>query len=396
MTNLSQTFASHIDQIFEQWKEKVRHDRKIESSKDLSETALGNSVPKVLEAMTIALSMTEEDDFEKIVDASLEHGSQRFRAGFDAKEITREYRLLRQTIMSTLEADLLTLPPLDYHRAFRLIDAIIDEASAQCFNQFAEEQKHTMERLLQQLVVTNQELERLLSLNQENLSKLAHELKTPLNSIMGYSQLLLREQRAKGDTQTSHISHIERVLRASRQLLELVNGALQVARSHSGRDDLELDWMQVRPIIDSVIEMVEPLAQAKDLQLTVDYDSIPEQVTTSQTCLRQVLTNLLSNAIRYTDEGSVTVMCELLPDSRWAIAVSDTGIGIAPEDYDRAFQPFERARSNSTDERDGSTGLGLAIVTQLVKALQGEIELESQLGVGSTFKVIFPLHPEHD
>ncbi|MGJ3252022.1 MAG: sensor histidine kinase [Elainellaceae cyanobacterium] len=396
MTNLSDTFAGHIDQIFEQWKERVRRDRKIESSKDLSETALGNSVPKVLEAMTIALSMTEEDDFEKIVSASLEHGSQRFRVGFDAKEITREYRLLRQIIMSTLEVDLLTLPPPDYHRAFRLIDAIIDEASAQCFNQFAKEQKQTMGRLLQQLVITNQELERLLTLNRDNLSNLAHELKTPLNSIMGYSQLLLREQGAKDGTQASHISHIERVLRASRQLLELVNGALQVSRSQSGHGDLKWGVVQVRPIIDSVIEIVEPLAEAKDLQLTVDYDSIPEEVTTSRTCLRQILTNLLSNAIRYTDEGSVAVMCELLPNNYWAIAVIDTGIGIAPEDYDRAFEPFKRARPNSTTERDGSTGLGLAIVAQLVKALHGTIELESQVGAGSTFRVIFPIHPEYD
>jgi hypothetical protein len=107
--------------------------------------------------------------------------------------------------------------------------------------------------------------------------------------------------------------------------------------------------------------------------------------------LQQIVTNLVSNAIRYTQHGKIQLTCQMLSENQWAIAISDTGRGIAPDDQDRIFEPFFRVGSTEQSYLPESTGLGLAIVSRLVKLLQGKIELVSQLGVGSTFTVIFPL-----
>jgi signal transduction histidine kinase len=144
--------------------------------------------------------------------------------------------------------------------------------------------------------------------------------------------------------------------------------------------------------------MLEPLAVAKQLQMVVNCDSAsanssaaraPEKVLTDPLRLQQIVTNLLSNAIRYTETGSVQLTCQMLSDNRWSIAVTDTGVGISPEDQARVFDPFFQA--GTSDRIPDSTGLGLAIVAQLVKLMQGKIELISEVGVGSTFTVILPL-----
>jgi signal transduction histidine kinase len=139
--------------------------------------------------------------------------------------------------------------------------------------------------------------------------------------------------------------------------------------------------------------MLEPLAQAKGLQLKVDGESAPHQVFTDPFRLQQILTNLLSNAIRYTDAGSIQVTCQNLSNQKWSISVTDTGIGIVPADQAYIFEPFSQAFFNQGRRQPESTGLGLAIVSRLVQLLRGEIHVASELGVGSgsTFTVTLPL-----
>jgi signal transduction histidine kinase len=107
--------------------------------------------------------------------------------------------------------------------------------------------------------------------------------------------------------------------------------------------------------------------------------------------LQQIITNLLSNAIRYTEAGSIKLTCQTVSPEEWAIAIADTGIGIEPEDQIRIFEPYFQAGSSQQSYHPHSTGLGLAIVSRLVKLLQGKMELVSEIGIGSTFTVIFPL-----
>jgi signal transduction histidine kinase len=135
---------------------------------------------------------------------------------------------------------------------------------------------------------------------------------------------------------------------------------------------------------------MQPLADSRGLQLIVNYNQPPREVITDPSRLHQILINLVSNAIRYTETGSVTIECRSISDQEWSIIVQDTGIGISPEDQLRLFQPFERATMPNNKRPSDSTGLGLAIVERLVNLLQGRIYVASQVGEGSTFTVILP------
>lgn len=389
----SQALLDKIDTIVDKWIEAIRQDQQIESTNGLPYKAVRDSIPRVLQAMATMLSPSQDNDVQTLEETSIEHGVVRAEQGYDAAEIAREYRVLRQIIFSTLEADLQQGSPTELFQAVSLINAVVDEAIAQCFKSYTQQRLQELDQLQNQLALNNQELTRLVRANQDNLSHLAHELKTPLTSIIGYSDMFLRLNRQKTQVQdtSANQEHIERVLRSGRQLLRLINDALEISRYEAGKMKLEpTSIIDVRSLIKNVVEMLEPLAHAKELKIEVDCDRAPDQVVTDSLRLQQIVTNLLSNAIRYTESGSVKLRCEVLADNQWAIAVSDTGIGIAKEDQAQIFEPYVRVKTSGTHLPD-STGLGLAIVSRLVKLLQGKIELASQVGVGSTFTVTLPL-----
>ena len=390
--NYSQLLLEKIDAIAKNWVKAVRLDRQISSADNLPRSAIRDHLPDVLKAMVTVLDSSQDSDIESIVQNSLEHGVLRAAQGFTPAEIAREYCLLRRVIFSTLEADLLKGTVREVMRVYNLIDATIDEAIAQCFKSYVEERLQELIQLQTQANLTNQELTRLVKANQDNISHLAHELKNPLNSIIGYSELILRSSRKNLEAQDTfpHLEHTERVLRNGRQLLRLINDTLEISRYSAGKMKLQPALIDVRSLIDDVFEMLKPLADAKELEMVVDCDRAPEKVLSDPLRLQQIVTNLLSNAIRYTQSGTIKLTCQILSNNCWSITVSDTGIGIAPEDQPCVFDPFFRAGDSGSYLPD-STGLGLAIVSQLVKLMQGKIELVSQLGIGSTFTVILPL-----
>ncbi|MEP0871364.1 HAMP domain-containing histidine kinase [Trichocoleus desertorum AS-A10] len=390
--DFSQALAAKRDIIVQTWIETVRQDLQIPAVDELPRSAIRDHLPDVLVGMVSILSQTQNNDIQSIVERSLEHGVLRAAQGFAPNEIAREYHLLRRVIFATLETDFLKGTVSDVIRAYSLIDTMIDEAITQCFNSYVEERLCELHQLQSQAELTNQELTRLVKANQDNLSQLAHELKNPLNSIIGYSELMLRASRKVPETRdtTSHVEHIETVVRNGRQLLRLINDALEISRYEAGKMDLHPEPTEVRSVIKDVVEMLKPLADTKALELVVDCDRAPAAVYTDSLRLQQIVTNLLSNAIRYTKSGTIWLSCETLGDRQWLLAVKDTGIGIDPEEQSLVFDPFYRAENNEVHVPD-STGLGLAIVSQLVNLMQGKIELKSQLGVGSTFTVILPL-----
>jgi signal transduction histidine kinase len=394
--DFSQVLAEKVDTIVDKWILAVRKDRRIESADDLSYTAVKDHVPDVLKAMVTVLSQSQDNDIQSIVTASFQHGAIRAEQGFDPAEIAREYHLLRTVIFDALQSDLLEGTPVEIIRSMRLIDAIIDEAIARCFKSYVEERLRELQQLQLSLTLHNEELTRLISANQEYLSQLAHELKHPLTSIIGYSDLFLRQQRRKADIKENYtnLEHIERVLRNGRQLLHLINDVLELSRYEAGQIKIQLAPTDVRELIDNVYQMLEPLAAEKNLQIVVDCDRAPKELITDSFQLQQIVTNLISNAIRYTESGTIIIMCQVLDNERCAIAVSDTGVGIAPEDQAQIFEPYFRVSFSDRPYLPDSTGLGLAIVSRLVKLLQGQINLVSEVEVGSTFTVILPLQIE--
>jgi signal transduction histidine kinase len=394
--DFSQLLFEKTNLISQKWVATVRQDRHIESADELSYTAIQNHLPDVLKAMATVLAEDQYSDIQPIVDASLLHGVVRAKQGFNPAEIAQEYRLLRTVLFETLEADLLKGTPRDIIRSMRLIDLVIDEAIAQCFDSYVEERLRELQQLQSSLTLHNEELTRLVNVNQENLSQLAHELKNPLASIIGYSDLFLRQQRHKPEVKDTYtnIEHIERVLRNGRHLLRLINNVLELSRYEAGQMKTKPEPTDVRELITNVYEMLEPLAREKNLQLLVDCDRSPEEVIVDPLQLQQIVTNLVSNAIRYTESGTIKIMSEMMDDNNWAISVSDSGIGIAEENQDRIFEPYFRIPVSDNSYAPNSTGLGLAIVSRLVTLLQGKIELVSQVGVGTTFTVTLPLQVE--
>jgi len=390
----SQVLAEKTDTIVKHWIEAVRLDRNIETADALTQSAIENHIPHLLAAMTTVLSQHQSSDIKVIIEASLDHGLIRAEQGYDAAEVAREYHLLREVIFSQLEAELLAGTTADVFRAFRLIDAVLDEAIAECFNRYVAQRLQELQQIQTQLQLTNQELSRLVSVNQENVYHLAHELKTPLNSIIGYSELFLRKEKWQSEVKDTlpGIEHIERVLRNGRQLLRMINDTLELSRANAGKIKLNLQRTNVQSVINTVVEMMQPIADAKELKLSVTSDCAPTQVIADGQRLQQILINLLSNAIRYTESGRIELSCRRHGEANWAIAITDTGIGIAPEDTNRIFDPFFQAgEAGKQLFPTESTGLGLAIVSRLVTLLQGKIELVSEIGVGSTFTVILPL-----
>ncbi|MDZ8189054.1 MAG: sensor histidine kinase [Nostoc sp. ChiSLP02] len=391
--DFSQILLEKSDTIVEQWVKKVYQDEQIEATKELTFNAVRDSLPRILKALATVLSESTTSDLQTVVDASLEHGTLRAEQGFEPAEIAREYRLLRLVIFSQLEKDFLNAPVQEVLRAVRLIDTIVDEAIARCFQSYTEGRIQEFKQLQSQLRLTNQELTRLVRASKESLSQLAHELKTPLTSIIGYADLFLRQQRQQPELKDSYtnLESIERVLKSGRLIVRLINDTLEMSRYDAGQIVLQPTLTDVRDLIDLVIEMVEPLARTKELSLIVDCDRAPKQAITDPLRLQQILTNLLSNAIRYTQTGSICLECWIESEQQWAISVTDSGVGISPEAQTQIFNPYFRAVSDPQIQSTDGTGLGLAIVYRFVQLMHGEIRVNSQLGKGSKFTVILPL-----
>lgn len=393
MINFSQLLAEKTDLIIERWMEAVRADKQMKTDDTLSVTAVRDHVPLVLQAIVTILSKTQEGDVQTLADASLEHGVLRAEQGFDPAEIAREYGLLRSVIFSSLKTELTSEPGVEVYRVFRLIDLVIDEAIGRSFKSYMNERLKELEQLQHQVTMSDQEISRLVQTNQDAFSQhLTNQLRTPLSSIIGYTDLFLRQQKQISDTQSiaPRIEYIERALQNSRRLLRLINDTTELRRYETGQLKLHLLPTNVTSVIQLTLQVMDTAITAKALQVIFDCESAPTRVLTDPLRLQQIITNLLSNAIRYTESGSIHIRCQEQPDRRWLISIQDTGIGIAPDDRPRIFEPYFRVEGDRSPESDG-TGLGLAIVSRLVQLLQGEITVTSEVGVGSTFTVYFPL-----
>ena len=216
------------------------------------------------------------------------------------------------------------------------------------------------------------------------LANMSHELRTPLNAILGFSTLMQRDPLLTGEQR----ENLQTIGRSGEHLLSLINDVLQMSKIEAGRTTLYSESFDLHRLLQNTEQMFRLQAEKKGLQLIVDYPAaLPQYIETDEGKLRQILTNLVSNAIKFTDEGGVTLRVGYQEEGttlRFFFEVEDTGVGMSPSELETLFNPFIQTTSGRQAEE--GTGLGLAISKQFVALLGGEIEVFSTLGQGSLFK----------
>ncbi|MEA5550465.1 ATP-binding protein [Anabaena cylindrica UHCC 0172] len=249
-------------------------------------------------------------------------------------------------------------------------------------------QNQELEKQRQQIQAQNLQLLETSRLKSQFLATISHELRTPMNAIIGFSQILLRPKFGQLTHQQADM--VERILNNGKHLLILLNEVLDFSKLESGRLELKPEIFDFSKIVNNTVLEIRSLAEAKKLSLFVDIDLENTLVFNDPIRVHQILINLLSNAIKFTEHGSIWLeVKEIISRNRITITIRDTGIGISPQDFQNIFEAFRQIDQGISRKYPG-TGLGLAIINSLVKMMGGKIFLESQLGVGSIFKIELP------
>ena len=229
----------------------------------------------------------------------------------------------------------------------------------------------------------------------EFLANMSHEIRTPMNGVLGFADLLRNEE-----LNTDQRRYVEAIANSGEAMMCLLNDILDISKIEAGKLELEHNPVDIRRKIEVCLQMFEPIARERGLKLVADVaDDVPELLNGDPLRVRQIITNLIGNAVKFTSAGSVTVTARVIehPDSPpgLRIDIADTGIGIAPDQLEIIFEEFGQADS-STSRQMGGTGLGLTISSRLARMMEGEISVTSTPGEGSTFTFTMPIRELQD
>ncbi|HEY3068661.1 MAG TPA: ATP-binding protein [Methylomirabilota bacterium] len=242
--------------------------------------------------------------------------------------------------------------------------------------------------LLREVEEKTRELEVASRHKSEFLANMSHELRTPLNAVIGFSEVLL--ERMFGELNDKQEEYLHDILGSGRHLLSLINDILDLSKIEAGRLELELGEFDLPQAIDNALTLVRERASRRSISLSVDVEAGVATIRADQRKVKQVLLNLLSNAVKFTGEGGHVAVRATRADGMVEVSVTDTGVGIAPEDHAIIFEEFRQVGSDYARKQEG-TGLGLALARKLVELHGGTIWVKSHVGEGATFTFTLPV-----
>lgn len=224
------------------------------------------------------------------------------------------------------------------------------------------------------------------------LADMSHEIRTPLNSVIGFANILLKNRH--GNLTAEDISFLDRIAKNGKHLLALINHILDLAKVEARKVELEITEVELDKLVKEVIAQLEGQIHERDVRLISDLPASMTTIKTDGTRLKQIIINLVANALKFTDHGSVTVAVAVASETQEPVRVDiiDTGIGIPKDKIDKVFQAFQQ-QDATTERKYGGTGLGLTITRSLCELMGYRIQVDSQVGMGSTFSVILRSDP---
>ena len=246
-------------------------------------------------------------------------------------------------------------------------------------------------RLFRELNRKSRRLEAASRHKSEFLANMSHELRTPLNAILGFSEVLA--ERMFGEVNEKQAEYLQDILSSGRHLLSLINDILDLSKVEAGRLELELGRFHLPTALDNALTLVRERATRHGITLTQSVDERVGDIVADERKVKQILLNLLSNAVKFTPEGGRVGLTATAAEDVITIAVSDTGIGIAPEDQAAIFEEFRQVGREDARKQEG-TGLGLTLAKKFVELHGGRIWVQSQVGQGSTFSFTLPVRPD--
>ncbi|WP_257309081.1 sensor histidine kinase [Geothrix fuzhouensis] len=346
---------------------------------------------------TVSVKVYTRDEIQDL-SQSFEVMTDKLRVSRD--EIERQNRLLEYRVQERTRQLMETIWELEEIRAN--LEQLVQErtrgleqsrvelrAWASTLEEKVQEKTQELRELNDNLVTSYQKLKEVDRLKDEFLANVSHELRTPLNSIIGFSGMLMQDPEGRLGEEAKEDLQI--IYQNGRSLLGLIDSILDLSKIEAGKMELELEEVDPVLLLDEVKAMAAGLVQARSIRLDYQRPDSPVRVMGDRDRLRQVFTNLVGNAIKFTESGSVRISAEVIED-RFLVSIKDTGIGMTEEDLGRLFRPFQQV-DGSISRRFGGTGLGLAISQRFMGLMNGRIRATSRKGEGSVFVVDMPLAP---
>lgn len=238
-----------------------------------------------------------------------------------------------------------------------------------------------------QIESANQRIREASAAKSQFLANMSHEFRTPLNAIIGFAEVL--QDRSAGPLTEEQSEYLQEIHSAGQLLLRLINDVLDLAKIEAGRLELIYENVPIGQVIREAVTMLKPLARKKGLYVDMELPSTLGLIAVDQTRFKQILWNLLANAVKFTESGGITIAATRNP-SELHISIRDTGIGIRPDDHAKIFEEFSQVNGSHTTKFQG-TGLGLAVSRRLAEAHGGRIRVDSEYGQGSIFHLEIPL-----